>query len=530
MTDAPSMPIKPDEIIEIILKRRWLIIVPFCFTMLVGVYLAMTLPKLYKAGTLILIQPQKVPTSFVQPIVSSDMETRISTISQQILSRSNLEKIIQQFKLFNEPENSKMFFEDKIEKLRLRIKVDVTRTRGDADAFSISYTGEDPEKVMQIANTLASFFIDESLKIREETALGTNTFLDVELESMRKRLEEKEAYLKTYRERYMGGLPEQLDTNLRVLDRLQEQLNSKQQGLRDAQNRLDLLNAQMLAREKSLESSVASQAPNSAIESGEMDTSLQLARLKEQLAVLKTRYTEAHPDIQRLQTIIAKMEKESIGKIQGAAPGQGIPSVQSMERRKRQDEVLIEIQTLKADIQSITNQIQIYQKRVEDTPKREQELLSIKRDYQNIMASYNSLLGRKLEAELAVNMEKKQKGEQFRIIDSARLPEKPVSPNMKKLFAIFVVIGIGIGGGFTFLLEFLDHSFKRPDDIESYLGIPVLATIPLIVQPRTLFKKRIVNWASILAVLCALMLLALFSLVTLVGQEKVLRLIHRVGF
>lgn len=528
MTDAPSMPIKPDEIIEIILKRRWLIIIPFCLTLMVGIYLAITLPKLYKASTLILIQPQKVPVSFVQPIISSDMETRISTISQQILSRSNLEKIIQQFKLFNEPENSKMFFEDKIEKLRLRIKVDVTRTRGDADAFSISYTGEDPEKVMQIANTLASFFIDESLKLREETALGTNTFLDVELESMRKRLEEKEAFLKTYRESYMGGLPEQLDTNLRVLDRLQEQLNSKQEGLRDAQSRLDLLNSQTVEREKTQDS--VTKAPDGVMAGGEMDTAVQLARLKDQLAYLKTRYTEQHPDIKRLQTTIAKMEEGLSGKIRGAAPDQLIMSAQSMEHRKRQEELLNEIQTLKSDIQSITHQIQVYQTRVEDTPKREQELLTIKRDYQNIMESYNSLLGKKLEAELAVNMEKKQKGEQFRIIDSARLPEKPVSPNMMKLFAIFVVLGLGIGGGVAFLLEFLDHSFKRPDDIESYLGITVLATIPLIIQPGDLVKKRVAAIFSILAVICSLTLLAGFSLVTLVGQDKALNWIQRAGF
>ncbi|MBU0992213.1 MAG: protein GumC [Proteobacteria bacterium] len=527
MADAPHMPLKPDQVIEIVLRRRWFIIIPFCLTMVAGIYLAFTLPKLYKASTLILIQPQKVPTSFVQPIVSSDMDARISTISQQIMSRSNLEKIIEQFDLFRGPEASKMFFEDKINALRERIKVDVTRSRKDADAFSISYTGQEPEKVMRIANTLASFFIDESLKLREETALGTSNFLDVELDSIRKRLEENEALLKTYRESFMGGLPEQLDTNLRILDRLQEQLSGKQEGMRDAQNRLEVLSSQLVEIERLKEA--ISKSPDDIMNSSDTDSYVKLAQLREQLAYLLTRYTERHPDIQRLQTTIARLEKDIADNNKpGSLDSTVRDTKQAWHQKKRQEDILFEIQTFKDDIATIQNQIQVYQKRVEDTPKREQELLTIKRDYQNVMDSYNSLLARKLEAELAVNMEKKQKGEQFRILDSARLPEKPVSPNMQKLFLIILAIGLGIGGGFSFLLEFFDQSFRRPDDVENFLGISVLATVPIIIRPAHIIKQRITTFMSIISVLFSMLLFAVFFIVTLVGFSKAMEFIHQV--
>ena len=526
MADASNM-FKPDQILEIALRRRWLIIIPFCLALVVGIYLSITLPKLYQASTLILIQPQKVPSNFVQSIVSTDMESRISTISQQIMSRSNLEKIIERFGLFKGTEAEKMFFEDKINTLRNRIAVDVTRARKGADAFSISYTGKEPEKVMRIANTLASFFIDENLKLREASAVGTSNFLDVELQSMRERLEKNEAELKNYRERYMGGLPEQLDTNLRVLDRLQEQLGGKQEALRDAQNRLDAFDSQVAEIEK-LRDAIVAASTDDIMKNPETDSLLKLAQLREQLAYLKTKYTDQHPDIKRLESTIKKLEAQ----ITVVSDENSVQSKLNMTRqeyiqKKRRDDIINEINGYKDDIAAIQDQTEIYQKRVEDTPKREQELLTLKRDYQNIMESYNSLLGRKLEAEMAVNMEKKQKGEQFRIIDPARLPEKPISPNMRRLFLMVIAVGLGIGGCLTYGFEYIDQSFRRPDDVESYLGLPVIATIKLIHQPGHALKKRLMLTLSILSVFVTIALLMSFTALTLKGVDKTVGFIRQ---
>lgn len=226
----------PHFYFSILARRRWYFIVPFCTMLLVGCLLVVKLPKIYQATTLILIQPQRVPTEYVHPIVSEGLESRISTISQQILSRSNLENVINQFSLYAQKDQADMFIEDKITDLRRRITIDLSKPnkRDDPEAFSVSFEGENPQKVMSIANTLASNFIDEHIKIRESQAVGTSNFLDDQLQSTRMRLEELELTLKAYREKYMGGLPGQLDTNLKILERLQGQILDRQTAIRDA--------------------------------------------------------------------------------------------------------------------------------------------------------------------------------------------------------------------------------------------------------------------------------------------------------
>ena len=487
-----SETVKPEEIIEIILRRRWYIIIPFCLSMMAGIFFALTFPKVYSAKTLILLQPQRVPANYVRSIVSTDVDSRINTLSQQILSRTNLEMIIDEFKLYSGPGSKTMFMEEKIESMRKRIVIDVTRSRRDANAFSITFEGKDPEKVMKVTNALANYFIGENLKTREAQATGTSAFIDDELNNMRKRLEEVEQALKDYRERYMGGLPEQLESNLRILDRMQEQLVERRQNLTDAKIRL-------IAIENEI-----SQGQNlqPAGEIGADDT-LNLDQLNAQLKQLQSRYTDQHPDIIRLKERIADLEKDG-----------GVPV-----RNRQMEDTKREIKGLEEEISDIQKQIIIYEVRVEETPKREQELLSLRRDYDNINETYNSLLERKLEAELAVNLEKKQQGEQFRIIDPAKLPEKPSIKDLKKIFLIFIAAGLGIAGSLVFLLERLDSSFRKPDDIELHLGLPVLATVPAILHPRDVRMKRLNQGLSIFFIIVAIGLFAGFTFVSLSGFD-----------
>jgi polysaccharide chain length determinant protein (PEP-CTERM system associated) len=514
--------IKPEDIVEIVLRRRWWIIATFCLSMIVGIYLAFTLPKIYKAETLILIQPQKVPANYVQSVVSADIDSRINTMSQQVLSRSNLEKIIEDFNLFSGPEYKRMFMEDKIEGLRKRISFDLIQRdrRRDADAFSISFEGRDPQKVMKITNALTSYIISENLRVRETQAVGTSDFLDEELNSIRQQLVVQEEKLKDYRAKFMGGLPEQLESNLRVLDRLQEQLSAKQASIRDAKNRLAMLENQISENPGLLSRDGRRSADGSVVDSGE---SLTPAQAKAQLAYLETRYTEKHPDVVRLKKIIADFEKEK-GKNGGDSSGETrfVPANSTLQI----EEVKAEIRTYAADISNLMAQIHVYQRRVEDTPKREQEYLSLRRDYENIKATYDSLLNRQLEAEISVNMEKKQKGEQFRILDPARLPEKPISPDMKKLFLLSLAAGLGIGGGLVFLLEYLNTSFRRPEDVESYLGLSVLATLPLICHEKDKRRQKFNQIFSILSIVLSLMLLAAFATLTFKGVDKPLALFN----
>ena len=505
--------LKPEFIIDTLIRRRWILIIPFILALAVGSYLAVTLPKIYEAETLILVEPQRVPTNYVQSVVSSEVEERINTLSQQILSRTNLEKIIGQFNLYAGPEFENMFTEDKVNALRKNITVQTTQSRRETNAFSITYRGKDPQTVMDVTNTLASYFIDENLKVREAQAIGTSDFLEAELVSMRRRLEEQERALEAYRTSNMGELPEQLETNLRILDRLQEQLTERQEGLRDARSRLAMLRSQASA---GLLTDQAAQGDTGPREPDPLDP----AALQAELARLQSRYTDKHPDIIKIKQQLKDLEANGTTSA-AEAPAARREPVQITDVRR-------EIENTTADIGRIQSEIMTYERRVESTPKREQELMALQRDYENLQESYSSLLNRKLEADISVNMERKQKGEQFRVLDQARLPKRPVEPNMQMLFLITIAAGLGIGGGIIFLLEYMNAGFRSPKEVELTLDLPMIALLPFIEDRKTRMVKML-NWvATGLAVAAAGIMLVVFAALALKGVEESLALVSKV--
>jgi hypothetical protein len=165
---------------------------------------------------------------------------------------------------------------------------------------------------------------------------------------------------------------------------------------------------------------------------------------------------------------------------------------------------------------------------VEGTPKIEQELLSLNRDYENVQDTYNSLLNRKLEADISVNLEKKQKGEQFRVLDPARLPDKPISPDMKKLFLLCVLAGLACGFGFIFLLDYFDNSVRKPEIIHEKLGIPILVVMPSIGHPKDFMWHRVNMVFSIFGAVVSLALFAFFAAVTILNMQQMVDLIKKV--
>jgi len=269
-------------------------------------------------------------------------------------------------------------------------------------------------------------------------------------------------------------------------------LAARRQTLTDAKSRLIAIENEISQGQNLLPSG----------EAGTGDT-LNLDQLNNQLKQLQSRYTDRHPDIIRLKEKIADLEKESVVPV----------------RNRQMEDTKKVIKALEKEITDIQNQIKIYEIRVEETPKREQELLSLRRDYDNISENYNSMLARKLEAELAVNLEKKQQREQFSIIDPARLPEKPSSTDLNKIFLFFIAAGLCIPGGLIYLLEHLDSSFKKPDDIESHLGLPVLATVPAILHPGDIRMKKLNQVLSIFFIIVAIALLAGLTSISLLGFD-----------
>jgi polysaccharide chain length determinant protein (PEP-CTERM system associated) len=534
-----QMPIKPDQILEIIIRRRWFILIPFCISMTLGLFYTLTAGKTYEASTLILVQPQRVPTNYVRSVVTSTINERISTISQQILSRSNLEKIIDQFGLFADAKG--MYLEDQVAALRKRVQVKIERTRSDAEAFSIVFQGDDPQTVMRIANTLASFFMDENLKVREAQAVGTSEFLDSELEKTRKNLEERERQLAEYRTQHMGGLPDEIETNLRTLDRLQQQITIKNEALAQARNALNLLQAQ-IAQSSEMASQTMTDPFSMDFEEGSLGSSedeQKLAAAQKEYEALLLKYTDKHPDARKIKKIIEKLTTSiEENKAKAAAEAEAnpetskpddmaaqMPNFAAMQQGAQVKQIRTEIQKIESDIANLEQQMKQYQTRVEDTPKRELELQSLQRDYTNIQTVFNSLLDRKLEAELSVNMEKKQKGEQFRILDHARLPERPISPNVKLLFLLSIASGLGIGAGVIFLLEIFDSSIRREEQIEKDLGLKILAAIPPMKWPRDRAKRKIELVAFACFSAYAVIFLSFFAILNYKGLDRTINFI-----
>jgi polysaccharide chain length determinant protein (PEP-CTERM system associated) len=522
---------KIDYYLGLVFKQRWLLIIPFCIAMAGGTFMAIKLPKIYEAKTLILVMPQRVPSNFVRSIVTTDLDSRISTISEQILSRSNLEKIIEKYGLYSDPKYSGLFLEEMVAALRKRIKVRVNRGPQGSNAFSISFRGSNPKTLVEVTNRLAGSFIDENLKVREAQAIGTSDFLADELKTKRQRLEEVEQKLREYRRQYMGELPEQLDANLRMLERLQSQLIQREKTLRDEKPRLALIENQIEENRKIL----AENRVNATVSDEGDEVSLEM--LKDQLTTLKSNYTDRHPDVIKLKARIADLEAnnkagepsssgESRANVR-EAPALRLVSNTLNELMRQRGELSDDIKNIILEITELKQQLREYQQRVERTPKREQELMTFQRDYKNTQESYNSLLNRKLEAEIAVNMEKKQKGEQFRIIDHATLPRKPVSPDMGKLFLLSVTAGLGLGGGLIFLLDFLNPSLKQPKDYEVDLGLTVLATIPKLLSPKDKILRQLNRGLTAVSLIFAAALTAGFGLMILRGVNPMMELVSK---
>jgi polysaccharide chain length determinant protein (PEP-CTERM system associated) len=499
--------------LAICIRRKWYIIIPLVASILFSFGVYKYLPKVFKTTTLILVQPQTVPESYVRPTITDTVVNRLNTISQEILSRTRLEKVIQEFNLYTDI-RKKLPLEEIIERMRKAIEVKVQDPRREGrdqttNSFSISYEGEGPETVMMVTNKLASLIIEENLRVRESQAESTSEFLSKELVNMEEQLQRKEEDIRNFKERSMGQLPQQLEANLRILERLQQQIQTTSENMRGAEDRSVLLRNQ-IEQFKRWEPIRSIQGPQRDLGTTseeiiserfpEDPLILQWNSLKRDLASAQSKYTESHPDVIDLKKRIANLEpkvKELIEKqnalreerllsrregvsVENLPPPQPDRETERLiiQYTEQYNNALLEAKRSEEEIKTLKEQIAFYQKRIEDTPRKEQELILLTRDYELLRANYQSLLDKKLQAQIAENLERKQQGEQFKILDPARLPEKPIKPDRNKILLIGGVIGLIAGLGLAWFRESLDQSFHTVSDLEDYLGIPVLATIP----------------------------------------------------
>jgi polysaccharide biosynthesis transport protein len=372
--------------------------------------------------------------------------------------------------------------ESRVERMRQDIEVKVM---GGNNAFSIAYSGTDPLIVMKVTNLLASLFIDENLRIREQQAEGTSEFLANEHAEAKKELERQEQAVKDFKEQRMGALPEQMTANLRTLDRLQVELQTGNDALKSAEDRKLLYQAQLSDLEKQL----AGPKPGTVPDTASAGLSSRLEQLKEELARLQAQYKESYPDIGLLKKQIRELEDQLArgDTMTQTAKSPATPSLTPITPSfiTQRQAISTQLQAINAEIAMLRAKqnrtaalVKEYENRVEVTFANEQQLLDLSRDYEMSRQNYQALLQKRLNARISENLEKRQKAEQFRIVDPAKVPEKPYKPDRLKIVIWGSLLSLGAGAGLVFLREFLKPCYRRPEDFQDTVQLPVLATIP----------------------------------------------------
>jgi len=456
--------------------QKGLIITVVVVVFALAVYLATSLPNMYRSSTLILITPPKLPASYINSPVAWSIEQRVRTISQDILSRSRLGKIVEEFDLY--PLLSSM--DARVEKLRKNMVIDVRRS----DAFALSFEHRSPQQTQQVAARLAALFMDENQQLREEQSSGTATFVSDEADRLRKLLEEQESEVNLYKAQHRFDLPEQLDANLRTLEQMRSELQGNTVRLSSLQERKGSLDKQ-LAEGKFI-------LPEAGAESQEnVPVWRQLEVRREQLEDLRVRYSEKHPDIVRLRQEIKSLEAQTKAQqpqTKGSAPVVRNPVQQIL--LKQVADLSSEINSLQSANERLRGQIAAYQTRVDNAPIRAIELTKISRAYEVTLRTYQDMQKKTLETQLSESMDKKEKGEQFRIIDAANLPQQPVGPDRFRILLVGFIMALAGGFGLAFLRENLDTSLKRGDELRDHTDLPLLATIPATNTRGSILEQR----------------------------------------
>jgi protein tyrosine kinase modulator len=470
------------QILNTVNRRKDIVIAIFLVIAALASYLAVSLPNIYRSSTLILITPQRLPSSYVASTVTSSIDQRMLAMTQQILSRTSLEKIITAMNLFSS-NGSASDIEGRVNRLRKMINIEINRN----DTFKLSFEHESPQTAMEVAARLASLFIDENIQSREQQAVGTTAFMNTEVERLRKELEEQESIVNLYKSQHQKELPEQLDANLRTLEQMGRDLESGRLRLTSLEERKAFIEDSRVIGMASIGD--GSGTARSILSRAGIDSR------KRELELLRTRYSDKHPDVVRLKQEIASTPVEETSQTAGAevaekskvgSGGSSRPQVVDIQG----DVVASEITLLRQRNNQLQSEIAAYQNRVNATPVRAIELSKITRNYDITLTKFRELLSKEFDSQLSENMERKQKGEQFQVVDPASLPESPVAPNRIRILLVGLVLGLAAAFGAAFLIDNLDTSIRGSEDIDGVTDLPLLAMLPVVPSRGNILELR----------------------------------------
>ncbi len=465
-----------EDYVAILKRRYWLILTCACLCLALGVVLSHVIPPQYQSQTLILVEQPKVPEDYVKPVVAQDLSERLASMREQILSRSRLEPIIKQFNLFT---GATLTMDDRVSLTQkaIGVKPIPAGQSGGMPGFFITFKAKDAHLAQQVCGEITSLFVAENLSAREESAEGTTAFLKQQLDESKRSLDEQDAKLATFQQKYFGRLPEQAQSNTNTLQALTTQLDAVTQSLSRQQQNVTFLQAMVAQQSHELQN--AEPAAAAAIVD-ERKTQLKALILQKQ--ALQAQYTADHPDvievtrkINTLQAQIAASAAEPAATLTTTVARPDTPQLQQLKAQLRSAQQAME--DAKAEQLRITQQVRTYESRLESSPQVEAEYKQLTRDHQTALDFYNALLKKLNDSSMATALEQRQQGEQFRVMDAPNLPDSPIYPNRLLLAGAGFTGGLMLGLLLSGWFEYRDTSLRSERDVWAFTKLPTLAVI-----------------------------------------------------
>jgi succinoglycan biosynthesis transport protein ExoP len=500
-------------------RRKWLALLVVAAVSGGAATVALSLPNLYRASATVLVERQQVSEAFVRPSVTAELETRLQTIREDVMSRSRLSALIGRLGLYSEL-RQKAPLEALVARMRRDIELELKGVeslmsgRTSTISFTISYGGRDPETVAKVANALAGMYVQANTRIREGQATRTAEFLKAQLADVRKELDVYDQRANDFRLSHIGELPQQVETNLASLERLNTQLRLNGENQIRALDRRERIERQR------------ADAPAAAPQVASSPEAERLAKLRQHLDDLRSRFTDAYPDVARIRADIDALTRQIAQHPVSDRPA-AAPSDPAARLAESLADVDAELRVLKDEEHALRRTISDYEQRVENAPKRQQEFQEMSRDYGTTKERYDTLLKRYEEAQLASSLEQGQNVEQFRILDAALPPRDPIAPNRLRLLAFGLVLAVGLAVGSVMAAEKLDTAFHRIEDLRAFISVPTLGRVPLIASRAQMRRNRRRAALAAVSAVVAVLLIVAGSRYVAHDNEQIVRLMER---
>ena len=491
-------PLVPEDYFAIVKRRWWIVLLPLLILPVVSYMFSYTIPPEYQSQTLVLVEGQKVPEGYVKPVLAEDLDSQLSSMKEQILSRSRLQPILENYNLYS---GLRTDMDDRIELMRKNIEIRPIHSEisgsGGLPGFSIYFKANDPHVAQAVCSEITSMFTNENLKHREASAEGTTEFLQGQLDSAKRSLDEQDARLAQFEQKYMGRLPGEEGSNSNMLSTLNTQLEAANQDLaRKEQDRtyLQTLLAQATNAPISIGGApvAVGPAPNPALDAEQTE----LQALQNQEADLLLHYTSDYPEVTAVRRKIAdlrrQMAQQATAPAAGRSSGSAVvlrenPAVQQLRAQMRSAEFGIEEK--RKEQAQLQSSIHSYEERLESSPAIEQQYKLITRDHDMAQSFYNDLQGKLHTATMSTDLEKRQEGEHFQVMDAANLPESPTSPKRTVFAMSGGGFGLALGLLLSGLLEYRDTTLRTERDVWAFTSLPTLGVIPVSDTPEIRAKR-----------------------------------------